>query len=98
MNTRIAVYIRPLLLTFLVLFLFIFIFIFIPSPTQAAEENDLQIQVQSTPGFNAIKPKFDAPFSIVVKDSKGQPVKDVKMAFSLESPATKLLTFQGWRV
>jgi len=82
-NTRIAVYTRPLLLAFLVLFTFI------PSPTLAAEENDLQIQVQSTPAFNAIKPNFDSPFSIVVKDSKGQPVKDVELAFTLESPATK---------
>ncbi|GAB6174899.1 hypothetical protein JCM15765_43770 [Paradesulfitobacterium aromaticivorans] len=83
MNTRIAVYIRPLLLAFLVLFLFT------PSPTHAAEENDLQIQLQSTPEFNVIKPNFDSQFSIVVKDNKGQPVKDVELAFTLESPAAK---------
>lgn len=84
MNTRITVYTLPLLLAFVVLL------IFIPSPIQAAVENDLQVQLQTTPEVNAIRADLDvAEFSILVKDKKGQPVKDVELAFTLVSPAKK---------
>lgn len=84
MITRITVYTLPLVLAFLVLL------IFIPSPMQAAEENDLQVQLQTTPEVNAIRADLDvAQFSILVKDNKGQPVKDVELAFTLVSPSKK---------
>ena len=84
MNTRITVYPRLFLLVFLVLL------IFIPSLAQAAEENELQVQLQTAPEVDAIRPDLDvAQFSILVKDKKGQPVKDVELAFTLESPAKK---------
>ena len=81
---RIPGYQRILFLTFLVLLSFV------PTLAYGGEESGLQVRMVSSPAVDQIRPDLDVTqFSIEVTDAQGQPVRDVEMAFSLDSPAKK---------
>lgn len=83
-KARISMHQRLLLLTFLVWF------VVIPSVAQASQGTGMHLEIQSTPAADAIRPDLDVvQFSILVNDEQGQPVKDVELAFTLNSPAKK---------
>lgn len=65
-------------------------FVCLPSPAQSAENSGLQIKMVSTPSIEQIRPDLDiTQFSVLVTDAQGQPVKNLDMAFTLQSPAKK---------